>query len=132
MYDRTRRANKLIWVSWFYFVFLVFNLWICIIIFFFLPLHFAVGNSRCGVVNFIYSCKQGQAASGVTIFVLSIYRIISFISDEIYEILAKYMNSSSFSHFRSQKAKSGTISCLMWNIYLYFIILKLFTNFQNI
>jgi hypothetical protein len=24
------------------------------------------------------------------------------------------------------------ISCLMWNIYLYFIILKLFTNFQNI
>jgi hypothetical protein len=23
-------------------------------------------------------------------------------------------------------------SCLMWNIYLYFIILKLFTNFQNI
>ena len=35
-------------------------------------------------------------------------------------------------NFRSQKAKSGTISCLMWNIYLYFIILKLFTNFQNI
>jgi hypothetical protein len=29
-------------------------------------------------------------------------------------------------------AKSGTISCLMRNIYLYFIILKLFTNFQNI
>jgi hypothetical protein len=24
------------------------------------------------------------------------------------------------------------ISCLMWNIYLYFIILKLFTNYQNI
>ena len=35
-------------------------------------------------------------------------------------------------NFRSQKAKSGTISCLMWNIYLYFIILKLITNFQNI
>jgi hypothetical protein len=37
-------------------------------------------------------------------------------------------------NFRSQKAKSGTISCLMWNIYLYFIILKLpvFTNFQNL
>jgi hypothetical protein len=35
-------------------------------------------------------------------------------------------------NFRSQKAKSGTISCLMWNIYLYFIILKLFTNFQSI
>ena len=35
-------------------------------------------------------------------------------------------------NFRSQKTKSGTISCLMWNIYLYFIILKLFTNFQNI
>jgi hypothetical protein len=28
--------------------------------------------------------------------------------------------------------KSGSISCLMRNIYLYFIILKLFTNFQNI
>jgi hypothetical protein len=26
----------------------------------------------------------------------------------------------------------GMISCLMWKIYLYFIILKLFTNFQNI
>ena len=28
--------------------------------------------------------------------------------------------------------KEITNRCLMWNIYLYFIILKLFTNFQNI
>ena len=41
-------------------------------------------------------------------------------------------NKSVDGNFRSQKAKSGTISCLMWNIYLYFIISKLFTNFQNI
>ena len=34
-------------------------------------------------------------------------------------------------NFRSQKAKNGSISCLMWNIYLYFIILKLSTNFQK-
>ena len=36
----------------------------------------------------------------------------------------------------TEKARSnyllGTISCLIWNIHLYFIILKLFTNFQNI
>ena len=30
------------------------------------------------------------------------------------------------------KRRSGTISCLMWNTYLYFTILKLFTHFQNI